>query len=129
VLAEALALAEPGGLMRTFLDEGQPMATLLRTVLSKRSVAPTAFVQQLLAGFQETDESPGPIAQPLIEPLSQRELEVLGLIAAGLSNQQIADQTYVAVSTVKWHIRNIYGKLGVKSRTQAIARARELDLL
>ncbi len=128
-LAEALALAEPGGLMRTFLDEGQPMATLLRTVLSKRPASPTAFVHQLLAGFQETAESPGPVAQPLLEPLSQRELEVLGLIAAGLSNQEIADQTYVALSTVKWHIRNIYGKLGVKSRTQAIARAQELNLL
>jgi LuxR family maltose regulon positive regulatory protein len=128
-LAEALALAEPGGLVRTFLDEGPPMATLLRTVLSKKPAAPTAFVHQLLAGFQETDESPSPTAQPLIEPLSQRELEVLGLIAAGLSNQEIADQTYVAVSTIKWHIRNIYGKLGVKSRTQAIARAQELNLL
>jgi LuxR family maltose regulon positive regulatory protein len=128
-LAEALTLAEPGGLMRTFLDEGQPMATLLRRVLSKRPASPIAYVQQLLTAFQEMAESPSPVVQPLIEPLSQRELEVLRLIAAGLSNQEIADQTYVALSTIKWHIRNIYGKLGVKSRTQAIARAQELNLL
>jgi len=128
-LAEALALAEPGDLRRTFLDEGQPMATLLHRVLSKSSESPTAYVHQLLVGLQETAESPGLVTQPVIEPLSQRELEVLRLIAAGLSNQEIADQTYVALSTVKWHIRNIYGKLGVKSRTQAIARAQELNLL
>ena len=71
-----------------------------------------------------TAELPG-----LVEPLSERELEVLRLIAAGLSNQEIADEFVVALSTVKWHINNLYGKLGVSSRTQAVARARELHLL
>jgi LuxR family maltose regulon positive regulatory protein len=65
----------------------------------------------------------------LIEPLSDRELELLHLIAAGMSNSQIAEQLVVTVGTVKWHLNNIYGKLDVRSRTQAAARARELGLL
>ncbi|MGD8398902.1 MAG: response regulator transcription factor, partial [Anaerolineae bacterium] len=68
-------------------------------------------------------------ASSLIEPLSKRELEVLRLIAAGLTNRQIADEMVIAVSTVKSHTHSIYGKLGVKNRTQAIAQARALDLL
>jgi len=68
-------------------------------------------------------------AQPLVEPLSEREIEVLQLIADGLSNAEIADKLVIAVGTVKRHINNIYGKLGVQSRTQAVARARELGLL
>jgi LuxR family maltose regulon positive regulatory protein len=65
----------------------------------------------------------------MLEPLSERELEVLRLIAAGLSNQEIAGQMVVAVSTIKTHINNLYGKLGARSRTQALVRARELGLL
>ena len=68
-------------------------------------------------------------AQPLIEPLSERELEVLDLIAAGYSNAEIAQELYIALGTVKRHINNIYGKLGVGSRTLAIARAREIGLI
>jgi LuxR family maltose regulon positive regulatory protein len=71
---------------------------------------------------------PGKIQIP-IEPLSQRELELLRLVAAGQSNQEIAQELFVATGTVKKHLNNIFGKLGVSSRTQAIARARELDLL
>jgi LuxR family maltose regulon positive regulatory protein len=67
--------------------------------------------------------------QPLIEPLSERELEVLDLIAAGYSNAEIAQNLYIAIGTVKRHLNNMYGKLGVSSRTQAIARARDIDLI
>jgi LuxR family maltose regulon positive regulatory protein len=65
----------------------------------------------------------------LIEPLSERELEILRLMAAGMSNQEIAEKVVVTVGTVKWHLNNIYGKLDVRSRTQALARAREFGLL
>ncbi|UCC64467.1 MAG: hypothetical protein JSV36_05250 [Anaerolineae bacterium] len=81
------------------------------------------------SAFGETVESLSPVVQPLIEPLSERELEVLRLIVAGLSNPEIARDLVIAVSTVKSHVNHIFGKLGVKSRTQTVARARELDLL
>jgi LuxR family maltose regulon positive regulatory protein len=69
------------------------------------------------------------VVQPLIEPLSDRELEVLRLIATGLSNREIAQELVIAIGTVKSHINHIYGKLGVKNRTQAVARAQKLSLL
>jgi LuxR family maltose regulon positive regulatory protein len=126
-LERALSLAGPEGYVRIFADEGEPMADLLRQAAA-RGVAPE-YVGQLLAAIR-TEESPPPSDVPrLVEPLSQRELQVLRLIVAGLSNQQIAEELVLAVSTVKWHINNLYSKLGVGSRTQAIARARELDLL
>jgi LuxR family maltose regulon positive regulatory protein len=68
-------------------------------------------------------------AQPLVEPLSERELEVLGLVAEGYSNAEVAQELYITIGTVKRHVNNIYGKLDVHSRTQAVARARELGLL
>jgi LuxR family maltose regulon positive regulatory protein len=86
-----------------------------------------AYVRQLLAAFaKEKTVAPSSV---LIEPLSDRELEVLHLIAAGASNQQIAEKLVLTVGTVKWHLSNIYSKLGVNSRTQAVAQARELRLL
>jgi LuxR family maltose regulon positive regulatory protein len=95
-----------------------------------RHTAP-AFVDQLLtaAGVVAERPVPTPSAQPLVEPLSERELEVLQLIADGLSNREIADKLFISVGTVKTHTHNIYGKLGVSGRTQAVARARELKLL
>ena len=98
-----------------------------------RRVAPL-FVDQLLdyagisAPAQESAAEPL-VVQPLIEPLSQRELEVLRLIAAGLSNREIAQELVIAIGTVKRHINNIYGKLGVHRRTEAVARARDLGLI
>jgi len=118
-LKQALTLAEPEGYVRVFADEGAPMAALLRRAAAQ-GVSP-AYVGQLLAAM-----GPPRPATPLVEPLSARELEVLRLIVAGLSNKEIAAQLYLAVGTVKKHINNIYGKLGVSRRAQAIAKAREL---
>jgi LuxR family maltose regulon positive regulatory protein len=126
-LEQALSLAEPERFIRTFVDEGEMMERLLRQALSQ-GIAPD-YVTMLLAAMRETAEISQAKDQPLIDPLSERELEVLRLIAAGLSNQQIAQQLVIAVSTVKSHINHIYGKLNVKSRTQAVARAQALGLL
>ena len=126
-LERALSLAEPEGHVRTFVDEGEPMARLLRRALAK-GIAPS-YAGKLLAAFGERAPAAPPVAQGLVEPLTERELEVLHQIAAGLSNQEIARELVIALSTVKSHVNHIYGKLGVKSRTQAVARARELDLV
>jgi LuxR family maltose regulon positive regulatory protein len=122
-LERALSLAEPEGYVRIFIDEGAPMAALLRTVAS-RGIA-LDYVGKLLAALGET----APPVTPLAEPLSERELEVLRLLAAGLSNREIAAELFLAVGTVKKHTSNIYSKLNVSKRTRAVARARELGLL
>ncbi len=133
VLDEALALAEPGGFIRIFVDEGAPMARLLREALS-RGVRPE-YVRRLLAAFPVDDArraaSPATrvAGSRLAEPLSGRELEVLALIARGLTNQEIALRLYLSLHTVKAHARSIYAKLGVSSRTQAVARGRALGYL
>jgi LuxR family maltose regulon positive regulatory protein len=135
LLGEALALAEPGGFIRTFVDEGAPMAQLL-CAAAGGGVMP-CYAGTLLAalaaeGERNQDESCVPAAtpaQPLDEPLSQRELEVLRLIAQGLSNQEICRRLFLALSTVKGHNRIIFSKLQVQRRTEAVARARELGLL
>ena len=126
-LEEALSLAEPGGYVRVFVDEGPAMAELLQKVLDQKVDVPRAYVKKLLLAFRlskllETDEG-------LVELLSERELEVMGLIAAGLSNKKISEELTVSVSTVKTHISHIYSKLDVHSRTKAVARAKELSLL
>ncbi len=126
-LKRALSLAEPEGYVRTFLDEGEPMARLLRRAMAQ-GIAPN-YVSKLLAAFGQAVQPGSPVAQPLVEPLSERELEVLQLISTGLSNREIAQELVVALSTVKSHINNIYGKLGVKNRTQAVVLAQALGLL
>ena len=131
-LGEALALAAPGGFIRTFVDEGRPMAELLSQAAARGMMPDTT--DELLAAFEaegrtlesESDFLP---SQPLIEPLTPRELEVLQLIAQGLSNREIGERLFIALSTVKGHNRNIYSKLQVERRTEAVARARELGLL
>jgi len=126
-LERALALAQPEEYVRTFLDEGEPMARLLRQAISE-GIAPN-YAVRLLADFDaEVDPTP-PAMDALVEPLTERELEVLRLIAAGLSNSDIADELFIAVSTVKSHVNHIYGKLDVDNRVQAINRARALELL
>jgi LuxR family maltose regulon positive regulatory protein len=126
-LGRALFLAEPEGYVRTFFDEGEPVVRLLRQALTQ-GIAPH-YVSKLLADFGESAQATPPAAQALIEPLTERELEVLHLIATGLSNREIAQELVVAVSTVKTHINHIYGKLDVKSRIKAVTKAQALDLL
>ncbi len=135
LLGDALALAEPGGFIRLFVDEGTPMAHLLSEAAA-HGIMPE-YVSKLLAVFEaeeqksedKSPQSPAPPAQPLIEPLSQRELEVLRLIAQGLSNREISERLFIALITVKGHNQKIFGKLQVQRRTEAVARARELGLL
>jgi len=130
VLGEALALAEPGGFVRIFVDEGSTMQDLLKLVKDEDG-RPKAYINKLLAAFETEikDDQTATGSASLIEPLSQRELEVLCLIAQGLSNRQIGEQLFLALDTVKGHNRRIYDKLGVQRRTEAVARARELGLL
>ena len=131
-LERALALAEPEAFIRIFVDEGRPMGRLLSEAAA-RGIMPD-YTARLLAVFEAEErkgevESHLPPAQSLTEPLSQRELEVLRLIAQGLSNREISERLFLAVITVKGHNRNIFRKLQVRRRTEAIARARELGLL
>lgn len=132
VLRDALALAEPGGFIRIFVDEGLPMFRLL-TEGAAQGIMPE-YVSKLLAAFEaekrKAEEiSSLPSAQPLVEPLTSRELEVLSLIAQGLSNDEIGKRLFLALDTVKGHNRRIFDKLQVQRRTEAVARARELGLL
>jgi LuxR family maltose regulon positive regulatory protein len=136
VLEQAISLAHSEGYMRVFLDEGEPIEALLRIAVTKWENHNLAdYARKVLAGSsREEVELPVPEpkalqSQSLIEPLSERELEVLHLIAAGCSNKEIADELVISVRTVKKHVENIHGKLDVRSRTQAVARARELSLL
>ena len=133
LLCDALALAEPGGFIRLFIDEGLSMAHLLAEAAS-HGLMPD-YIRKLLAACateeqrrEATSYMPSP-TQSLIEPLSRREVEVLQLIAQGLSNQEISERLVLALETVKGHNKKIYGKLQVQRRTEAVARARELGLL
>jgi len=133
LLCDALALAAPGGFIRLFVDEGPPMAHLLSEV-EAQGMMPD-YVGKLLAILKadaqkraHTSSLPPP-AQRMFEPLSPRELEVLHLMAAGLSNQEMCERLFLALSTVKGHNRTIFGKLGVQRRTEAVARARALGLV
>ncbi len=132
LLCDALAIAEPGGFIRLFIDEGRPMAQLLSEAAALGGM-PDYTGKLLAVGEAEenkrADTSSRPPAQPLIEPLSHRELEVLHLMAQGLSNQEMSERLFLALDTVKGHNRNIFGKLHVQRRTEAVARARELGLL
>src|SRR5207253_2198394 len=127
VLVDALALGETGGFVRSFVDEGMPMADLLALATAQSRVP--GYATKLLEVFEidkhkSRDESP----QPLIEPLTHRELEVLRLITEGLSNHEICERLFLALDTVKGHNRKIFGKLQVQRRTEAVARARALGL-
>jgi LuxR family maltose regulon positive regulatory protein len=126
-LERALSLAEPEGYVRTFVDEGEPMTRLLRRALSQ-GIAPN-YVARLLAAFGQEVELTSPAMGSLVEPLSERELQVLRLLAEGKSNRDIGEELFIAVGTVKKHLSNIFGKLGVQNRTECAARARELGLI
>ena len=126
---QGLARAEPAGLISLFLEEGEPIPRLIHEVYAGGAQA--WFAGRVLAAFLPREASRACANLPglLAEPLSGRELEILSLMAEGLSNKEIADRLFVSEKTVKWHDTNIYGKLGVSRRTQAVARGRALNLL
>jgi LuxR family maltose regulon positive regulatory protein len=125
-LESALHIGEPEGFVRTFVVEGEPMGRLLHEA-ARRGIT-SEYVGRLLAAFPHAEPEPV-LPGDMVEPLSERELEVLVLLAEGNTNAEIAQELHLALSTVKWHASNIYGKLGVKNRSQAVARARSLGLL
>ncbi|PKO14082.1 MAG: hypothetical protein CVU39_16000 [Chloroflexi bacterium HGW-Chloroflexi-10] len=125
-LEKALVLAQPEGFVRVFLDEGEAMTRLLCQVQSRRDGS--GYAAGLLARIGTIPTMTQPSNQLLIEPLTAREVEVLKRISTGCSNQDIADQLFISIPTVKRHISNLYGKLGVKSRTQALAIGKELKI-
>jgi LuxR family transcriptional regulator, maltose regulon positive regulatory protein len=126
-LERALRLAESEGYVRLFADLGLPMARLLQEARS-RAVLPD-YVETLLVACGTHHSIAAATAATLPEPLTPREQEILELVAAGLTNREIAERLIISAETVKKHTGGIYGKLGVNNRTQAAARARELDLL
>lgn len=152
-LQQAVTLAAPEGYVRLFLDEGPPMQALLARLAPRlraegAGTGESRFLQRLLAAFAGGEQpadaaqvaAPAGGARPaetgagsaeavLLEPLTERELEVLALLAAGFTNQQIAERLFIARGTVKAHAASIYSKLDVHNRTRAVARARELGLL
>jgi LuxR family maltose regulon positive regulatory protein len=125
-LGKALKLAQPQGYIRTFTEAGQQLVPLLQEAIRRRS-APE-YAEKILATLQGSQRLT-PTTTGLVEPLTEREFEVLGLVAAGLSNREIAGALFLSLGTVKTHIYNLYGKLAVRNRAQAIARARELKLV
>ena len=140
ILEHVLSLSEPEGYIRSFIEEGEPMRLLLVAFLAQlqkrqgtdidnQSAKLLAYTNHLLAGFSQAKKALYADSESLVEPVSERELDVLRLIEGGLSNQEIADTLVIAVSTVKSHINNLYGKLGTNRRTQAISIARDLGLL
>ncbi len=134
-LRQALEIAEPEGYCRTFIDHGPPMHQLLQQAAAQ-NIAP-AYVSRLLAAFPKSRQagtsSPpllrSPAPSPLVEPLNDREISILRLMAAGLSNREIAEELYLATNTVKWYGSQIYGKLGVRKRAEAVDRGHELGIL
>lgn len=138
IIVEALTMAEPGGFIRIFVDEGMLMYRLLSEVVNHEKM-PMIYLGQLLAAFEAEElEMKSELnkvhrlvrsTKSLIEPLSVRELEVLRLIAQGLSNREISEQLFITLTTVKGHNRNIFDKLQVARRTEAVALARKLGLL
>jgi LuxR family maltose regulon positive regulatory protein len=132
-LHEALTLAEPQGYQRIFLDEGQVLFDLLESY-QRRMRTSNPFLEQLLGAFWQEWMGPAkaesrPSGTSEIEALTERELDVLVQIAGGASNQEIANRLVVSIHTVKKHAANIFIKLGVENRTEAVARARSRGLL
>ena len=139
-LTEALALAEPGGFIRPFLDQGPELAGLLDRLLQQNSALPYArYIRNAFAGAQSeppNDRSAGPNRSrpslpdaPMMEPLSNREIDVLKILAKGMSNQTIAESLFISPETVKRHLSTVYRKLAVENRHQAIASAKSIGII
>ena len=145
-LTDALRLAEPGGFIRPFVDSGPLMADLLKS-LHKQKIA-VDYIEKILAAFgQEGEQTVVPEAsdqpttphrqprrtfppsQPLVDPLTNRELDVLELLAQRLSNKEIADKLFISTTTVKGHLQNIYGKLRVSKRREAVVKAEKIGII
>jgi LuxR family maltose regulon positive regulatory protein len=122
VLEKALEIGERAGYLRTFLDQGQPVRELLG------KTPPTEYVRSLLTAFEGQVPQRKETPQPLIDPLSERELEVLRLLPTNLTTPEIAEELFIGVNTVRSHIKSIYGKLGVHKRSEAVSSAKELGL-
>jgi LuxR family transcriptional regulator, maltose regulon positive regulatory protein len=135
LLVEALALAQPAGYIQVFVDEGPQMAALLRSLSTSRKVMPPSaavieHLRQVIVAFQRPKQTTDTARSAgLIQPLTDRELEVLRLLAAGWRNRDIARQLVVTLDTVKKHISHIFDKLGAANRTEAVDRARKLGIL
>jgi LuxR family maltose regulon positive regulatory protein len=138
-LERAVALAGPEGYLRLFLDEGERMKKLLQEYLRRQTSEPDGidhtYAAGLLAILSHREDGgtrsqfQTPTSGALVEPLSERELEILRLVAEGLSNREIAQQSYISTGTVKVHLKHIFRKLEVDNRTEAAARARQLNLI
>jgi LuxR family maltose regulon positive regulatory protein len=118
-------MAQPEHMLRSFIDVGKELVPLLRQA-AQEGIHPV-FVGQVMEGLQADQYQP--ISDELLDPLSDREYEVLNLLVAGLTNPEIADQLVISVGTVKTHVHNIYSKLDVRNRAEAISRAAKLKLL
>jgi LuxR family maltose regulon positive regulatory protein len=125
-LQRAVSLAEPELYVRIFVDEGAPMGSLLRALASQGSAG--SYARRILAISSTTDHD-RPVKQPLVEPLSERELDVLRLLGTDLNGPEIARELVVSLNTMRTHQKNIYAKLGVKNRRAAVRQGDELKLL
>jgi len=128
-LERALALAERDQQVMLFVGKGRPMAELLAEVV-RQGVPGAAYAQRVLDRFPGPAAQPGPASQAgLPESLSEREIEVLRLIADGLTYPAIAERLFISLNTVRYHVKGLYGKLAANSRAEAIARSRDLHLI
>ncbi len=132
-LTKAISLAEPQGFIRLFVDLGPRMADLLARLIDQNTAV--GFVEKILIAFRgdatasDRQSAKRPFAQPLIDPLTTRELDILVLLSERLRNKEIADRLFISPDTVKKHLYNIYQKLGVNKRRQAIAKAEEMGII
>jgi LuxR family maltose regulon positive regulatory protein len=130
-LERAITLAEPGGWIRPFVESGTDIVQLLRKLVNQHGV--TKYIQEILKTFETGGETKGSVSAPpasqLIEPLTNREYEILELLGKSMTNNEIAAELHISVGTVQQHLNHIYAKLNVKGRRQAIAQAKALALL